>query len=132
MWHNQFFIFFHNIHFNKYIQDQYFYNKKHQFNYTTNYICLINTSIDTQFIKNNVKSFNKSAKVVFRNWKYYYLNLNQVNLFVILRLKQKDFKLTNIKFKYYKNNFKHIISLFFGKYFAKKSKTQKVWHNNKP
>lgn len=44
----------------------------------------------------------------------------------MLRLKQKDFELSNIKFKHYTDNFKHIISLILSQYFAKKLKTQKV------
>ena len=50
----------------------------------------------------------------------------------MLRLEQEDFELADIKLKHHTNSSKYIISLIFGRYFAKELKVQKVWHNDKP
>ena len=46
-WHNRFFIFFDNMNFYEHTRDQRLHNKRHQLNYTTSYICLMDTGIDT-------------------------------------------------------------------------------------
>ena len=92
----------------------------------------MDTSIGSQRIDEDKKSLDGGAKTVSSNWKYHYLDSNQVDLFAVLRLKQKDFKLDNIEFRHRTDSSKHIISLILGQYFAKKLKAQKVWWNGKP
>lgn len=60
MLHNHYHISFDNINFDKYIQDQYLYNKRQQLNYTTGYICLIDTNINTQSVNASVKAISSN------------------------------------------------------------------------
>ena len=111
--------------------DQRLHNNGYLFNYTANYICLIDTGINTQRIDGNAESLDKGIEAVFSNWKHRYLDSNQVDLSVMLRLEQEDFEFTNIEFRYLTDSSKYIIFLIFGQYFAKKLKAQKVWCNGK-
>ena len=85
----------------------------------------MDTGVDKQSLDKDLKSLDKSVEVIPSNWKFYYLNSNQVDLSAMLRLKQEDFNLGNIKFTYYTASSKHIIFLLFSRYFAKELKVQK-------
>lgn len=82
----------------------------------------MNISINRQSLDKNTKSLKGGAKVVSSNWKLHYLDLNQVDLSAILRLKQEDFKLNNVEFKYQTDSSKYLISLILSQYFVKKLK----------
>ena len=92
----------------------------------------MDTGINTQRIDKDVESFDGVAKAVFSNWKYRYLDSNQVDLSAMLRLEEEDFELVDIEFRHCIDSFKYIISLILGQYFTKELKVQKVWCNGKP
>ena len=86
VWHNRFIISFANMNFYEHIQDQRLHNKGHQLNYTSGYIYLMDTDIDPKRLNGVAKSFDGDTKAVSSNWKYHYLDSNQVDLSALLRL----------------------------------------------
>ena len=83
---------------------------------------MIDTGIDTQRIDGDAESLDRGIKAVFNNWKYRYLDSDQVDISAVLKLEQKDFEFTNIEFRHCTDSSKYIISLILGQYFAIKLK----------